>query len=75
MLSCVYQLWYVLGDHDSHPGRVISENCTPCTRMLWTAELPHLDQLQCLAARALDHHGARVAELVGLFEEPDAPAP
>jgi hypothetical protein len=35
-------------------------------------ELRDLDQLQCFAAGALDHHGARVAERVGLFEEPDA---
>ena len=32
----------------------------------------HLDQLQGFAARAFDHHGARVAERVGLFEEFDA---
>jgi hypothetical protein len=35
-------------------------------------ELRDLHQLQRFAARALDHHGARVAERVRLFEEPDA---
>ena len=31
--------------------------------------LSHLDQLERLAARALDHHGARVAEPIRLLEE------
>jgi len=37
--------------------------------------LGDLDQLQRFAARPLDHHGAGVAELVGLFEKRDALAP
>src|SRR5438046_1394585 len=39
------------------------------------AVLADLDQLQRLVARALDHHRARVTELVGLLEEPHALAP
>src|ERR1035437_3542995 len=36
-------------------------------------ELSNLDQLQRFAARAFDHHGASVAELIGgLLEECDA---
>jgi len=35
-------------------------------------ELRDLHQLQRFAARAFDHHGARDAERVRLFEEPDA---
>src|SRR5256886_512950 len=40
--------------------------------MLRAVEILDLDQLERFAARALDHHCARVAELVGLFEEGDA---
>src|SRR5215467_7690421 len=35
----------------------------------WRARLLDFDQLQRFAARALDHHRARISELVGLFEK------
>ena len=46
-----------------------------CAGKLPCRGLLDLDQLDRFAARAFDHHGARVAELVGLFEERDAFAP
>src|SRR5215831_20903335 len=44
----------------------------PWTSSIATAALPNLDELQRLAARALDHDRARVAEGVRLLEEAHA---
>src|SRR5712692_3657861 len=59
------------------PAAPAIRNSGPWTKGLVKARAPggvlrDLDQLQRFAARALDHHRARVAELVGLFEEADA---
>src|ERR1700692_2669001 len=42
---------------------------------VFAVNLPYLDQLDRLAARAFDHHRAGGPELVGAFEEGDAFAP
>src|SRR4029077_16305686 len=41
-------------------------SCLECGRLLY------LDQFQCLAAWAFDHHGTRLPKFVRLFEELDA---
>src|SRR5262249_47950554 len=39
------------------------------------AKLSHFNQLNCLTARALDHHGAGVAQPIRLLQDRDALAP
>src|SRR4051794_39456525 len=43
--------------------------------LLIHSELSDLNEFQRLAARAFDHHGARVTQFVGLLEERHALAP